>query len=836
MLKTKNCGGVFRMSHFDSLKALRNEVGVSRHVSISHLVSPTIAETKDGKLISVIHVKGHPFDTESESVLNHLRQVWHRTLVATDEDIGYFVHCYRHKISSSRAGEFNHHFLQEIDDAYSTQFENDIFQNDIFICLVLKGLNQNKASTGIGLLKKLSDHAVKSARRERRTTDIGKIRTVTVQLIESLSDFSPSLLGENDTYTGQSELIGFLGLAINGCEKVLLRSGQVIQIDKGIEDRSSATFQEKNISQYLANKQILFGKYIQFQGQVEGDTKYATILTIKSYPQHTASIITNTLLKLDCEFFSTNSFLPETKDKAQEKIKKHIVKMEAIEDPAVSQIDQLSELKDDLQSDRLKMGHHHHTMMLFSKDIMTLESSVTKAIKHYADSGIVAIRETIGLEPAFWSQFPGNFKYIARSSLITSENFVDFCPLHNYRIGFKKNNHLGDFLTLAYTPSTTPYYFNLHGQGPKDNPAPGHALMIGGNGSGKTVAMCFCDAQLSRFKGRSFFFDRNRGTEIYIRACDGYYGVLSPDFKNDIQFNPFHLDDTPDNRLFIKRWFSQLVLRDNEVELDDLSSKQVSDCVDYAFEKLAFEERNLSNAAHMLPIDFLRLNRLERWLKGTDGKPDGEYAYLFDNDTDALTFVDKMGFDMTHFLDNEPTQVLAAVSMYLFHRLESTLDGRLVSVFLDEGWQYLDNPYWNSKLRQWLPTLRKLNCHIVLATQSPKSIAQSSIAHVLLDNSASQLFFANPQAKKEDYIDGFNLTQSEFECIKNTDPMSRYFVFKQGSESCLLRFQLSGLGNLLRVFSATKMSVDFCRRLRKQFGQVSSEWLPHFLDEVNHAD
>ena len=187
---------------------------------------------------------------------------------------------------------------------------------------------------------------------------------------------------------------------------------------------------------------------------------------------------------------------------------------------------------------------------------------------------------------------------------------------------------------------------------------------------------------------------------------------------------------------------------------------------------------------------------------------------------------------MTHFLDNEPPNVLAALSMYLFHRLESSLDGQLVSVFMDEGWQYLDNAYWKAKLRTWLPTLRKNNCHIVLATQSPKSVVDSEISHVILDNAATKIFFANPQAREAHYIDGFNLTHAEFECIKNTPQLSHYFVYKQASESNLCRFNLTEMNDYLRIFSATKKSINVCSKLRKQYGNEPGQWLDYFLGDV----
>ena len=207
---------------------------------------------------------------------------------------------------------------------------------------------------------------------------------------------------------------------------------------------------------------------------------------------------------------------------------------------------------------------------------------------------------------------------------------------------------------------------------------------------------------------------------------------------------------------------------------------------------------------------------------------EGEYAYLFDNDVDDLSMHRKMGFDMTHFLDHELKSVLEALTMYLFRRLEQSFDGKLVTVLLDEGWQYLDNDYWKKKLRKWLPTLRKLNCHLVFATQSPASVVESSLRNIILDNCATNLYFSNPQAKREHYIDGFNLTESEFLSIKENEPSLRLFLLKQEHESCLCKLNLSKMPDALAVCSANKSTLGLLDKLRAEVGDDPKQWLPLF--------
>ncbi|MBU1558587.1 MAG: VirB4 family type IV secretion/conjugal transfer ATPase, partial [Gammaproteobacteria bacterium] len=240
--------------------------------------------------------------------------------------------------------------------------------------------------------------------------------------------------------------------------------------------------------------------------------------------------------------------------------------------------------------------------------------------------------------------------------------------------------------------------------------------------------------------------------------------------------------------------------------------------------------RTLTNVSKLLPISFPRWSALRRWLRGNENHPEGEYAYLFDNDHDALEMHTKMGFDMTHFLDNESSTVLVALTMYLFHRLKQSLDGRLVTVLLDEGWQYLDNAYWQQALKKMLPTFRKLNCHLVLATQSPASVVDSSISHVILDNCATQIYFANPQAKEKHYIDGFNLTDSEFLTIKENEANSRLFLVKQEHDSVLCTLDLSHMSDELAVLSSNKKTIRLLDQIREESVLPVKEWLPIFQE------
>jgi len=821
------------------VKITRAEVGVSKHVPLTHFNSPTIMEAKNGAIFSVIKLSGVPFDTEKTDVLNGFNRTWHRALSSLDERFAVLGTIHRRKASVHLTGKFTNDFSKSVDDAYLEQFSNQtLYVNDLYLTVVYKGLMTGKLGKLSTLFNQISGRYVKEARESTRAASIKALKETVFQLQTSLSVFGPHLVGCNDEDLGYSELLSFVSLFVNGGQALRFKKmAYHSAIDKNFAKTKAAhsLYPHGNISQCITAKRIFFGECIQFQGSLKSDTRFGAMVTVKHYGSESASIMLDPLLHLDAEFISTNSFLMENKAAADKTLNRHTNKMRSSDDPAISQIEGMSVARDQLASDKIALGYHHNTVMLLCDSIDELEQQVASTILCYMNAGFVAVRETLGLEAAFWAQIPTNFKYMARSSLISSQNFVDFFPLHNYRTGFFDGNHLGSALTLVETPSRTPLWLNLHSRGPKDNPAPGHTTLIGGNGSGKTVMMCFLDAELNRYGGRSFFFDRNRGAEIYIRASRGYYAVLSPNHADDIQFNPLQLADTPSNRQFCKNWIVQLVKDEEGNPVDEESIKELHKCIDYSYDQLHFQYRNLTNATKMLPITFTRRTSLRRWLRADDENDAGPYAYLFDNDVDALAMQTKMGFDMTHFLDEEPAPILAAVTMYLFQRLEESLDGTLTSVFLDEAWQYLDNPYWQAKLKRWLPTLRKLNCHLVFATQSPKSVADSPISHTILDNCATNIYFANPQAKEAHYIDGFNLSESEFSCIKENEPQSRLFLYKQGHESALAKLNLSHLKDLLKVMSGTQSTVNLLDKIRAELkaeGQDDDDpslWLPIFL-------
>ncbi len=179
------------------------------------------------------------------------------------------------------------------------------------------------------------------------------------------------------------------------------------------------------------------------------------------------------------------------------------------------------------------------------------------AVVQLSNSGITGVREKMILEPCFWAQLPANNKYIVRKSTVNTLNIASFASFHNYPSGKKKGNHWGDAVTVFNTVSGTPYFFSFHVRDV------GHTMVIGPTGAGKTVLLNFLCAQAQKFFPKLFFFDKDRGAEIFIRALGGSY--MTPSAARPSGFNPFQeLEQNSANINFLVDLLKVLVCSNDE--------------------------------------------------------------------------------------------------------------------------------------------------------------------------------------------------------------------------------------------------------------------------------
>ncbi|MBK6388049.1 MAG: hypothetical protein IPF71_15340 [Rhodoferax sp.] len=214
--------------------------------------------------------------------------------------------------------------------------------------------------------------------------------------------------------------------------------------------------------------------------------------------------------------------------------------------------------------------------------------------------------------------------------------------------------------------------------------------------------------------------------------------------------------------------------------------------------------------------------RLGRWCRG------GALGWLFDNAQDTLTLDDcpVVGFDVTEFLDNDETRT--PTILYLFHRIESLMDGRRIPIFMDEFWKLLDDPAFEDLARNKLVTIRKQDGFLVMFTQSPQQVLKSPIAYAIISQTATKIFLPNPEADFDDYVNGFKLTQREYEIVKGLGEKSRQFLIKQGSNSVVAELNLRGFDDELAVLSGNTATSQLAEQLVAELGDDPAVWLPEF--------
>ncbi len=767
------------------------------HLPYARHVDDQTIETRNGLLMQTIRLDGLLFETVDSDELNYRAAMRDALLRAIGTSrYAIYHHVVRRRLDIDLAAQFGDDFSAEVDHRWRERLaRRQLYVNDLFLTLV------RRPTGAMGFLDRLRAgfRAQSKADRAALGREVGQLNAAREALVAALGNYAPRILSIYESEYGlRSESIEFLASLYSG-------------------DLRSMGLPLGDIGHHLADRRISFGQNTAELSAGSGlPRSFVGLISIKDYPTETMPGMFDELYRFPFEMTVSQSFGFVERREALSRMNLAARRMRSAEDEAVSLRDELLHAKDDVAAGRAAFGEHHTTIAVRAQSMAAVDSAVAEVTALLADLGMVAVREDIALEPAFWAQFPGNFKYITRRALVSTQNFAGLASLHNYPVGQRDRNHWGDAVTLFETTAAGPYFFNFH------QADLGNFTVIGPSGSGKTVVLNFLLAQARRFAPRIIFFDKDRGAELFIRAIGGRYDRLQPGAPS--QLNPLLLENAEGNRQFLIDWIAQLAGDVTSEELD-----HIRDAVDTNFEQPA-ERRQLRHFVELFrgyarPAAGDLYSRLRSWWG------EGERAWLFDNAEDETDLTaDAVGFDMTAILD-DPVMRTPAL-MYFFHRVEERLTGEPAIIVVDEGWKALDDEIFVRRVKDWEKTIRKRNGIVGFATQSAQDALESQISSAIIEQAATQIFMANPRARREDYVDGFGLSDHEYELIRTLPDHAHCFLIRHGNDSVVVRLDLSGEKDLLTVLSGRERTIRIFDELLAQMGGDPKNWMRPLLERA----
>ena len=140
-----------------------------------------------------------------------------------------------------------------------------------------------------------------------------------------------------------------------------------------------------------------------------------------------------------------------------------------------------------------------------------------------------------------------------------------------------------------------------------------------------------------------------------------------------------------------------------------------------------------------------------------------------------------------------------AVLSYIFRQIERVVEDRHPTlIVLDEAWKLLDDPYFGARLENWLVTMRKMNCVVIMLTQYPSQLQDARVGKTIVETVPTQILFPNDRATPEDYA---FLRVNEKEAALLTQPTlgQRIALVRSAGDSLFVDADLSALGELLRI-------------------------------------
>lgn len=565
-----------------------------------------------------------------------------------------------------------------------------------------------------------------------------------------------------------------------------------------------------------------------------GRQSFAACLSFKISPDYMDEEFFDTVHTIQTEMICMNGFGIMGSSDVEKTIRQR--RSTADDDNKDSTEDQISAVKtamDENLSGTQSLVNYYPLFIIFGATREELQNHIDEFKKISASFGISPIVETFASKVSWFAQIPG-FDVFPRSFKLLSRTAAISIPMSTQPRGVANSDWGPGPLVVFPTAQGTPYQFQFH---VSDKPAAvGHTMTIGPTGGGKTTLFSFLIAQSLRHpKLKAFFFDRNRGAEIFTMAVGGKYVTMQGKEKNSdpmaqsfmTRLNPLKMPDTASNRAFLRRWFSII-----SGQSDAFSADEIARAVSVNFDYLSDKDRLLKNLwescfssnGNMRPA-------LKKWVDPL------QYGDMFNETSDTLDLQSRLTtFDFTDILQDETLS--PAVISYILHRINNiTVSGGNPSlIMIDETAPMLENKMFRDNFIAGLQEGRKNRQAYMVAFQRANVLDKLGIGDVVRGQAQTVMFFRNPAADVNDYAH-WNLNPLEMAFIqgKAYPNLKRAVLLSRpvNGESVILNTELGGLGNLLRLFESGRSSVLLAEELYKMYG---SNFVNEYLKRQGSAE
>ena len=485
-----------------------------------------------------------------------------------------------------------------------------------------------------------------------------------------------------------------------------------------------------------------------------------------------------------------------------------------IDTDAMDMVQDASDAIAETNSGMVAQGYYTSVVVLMSEDRASLERAARHIEKAINALGFSARTETINTMDAFMGTLPGHGVENVRRPLLNTMNLADLLPTSTIWTGQNEAPSplfppSSPALMHGVTSGNSPFRLNLH---VRDL---GHSIMFGPTRSGKSTHLGLIALQWRRYLGsRIYAFDKGMSMFPACLGSGGNHYTIAA--KNErLAFAPLQFLETKADRAWAMEWINT-ILALNGVMTTPAQRNEIG----YAIINMhQSHSKTLSEFCLTIQDETIR-EALKQYTI------DGLMGHLLDAETDGLGLSDFMTFEIEELM-NLGEKFALPVLLYLFRRIEQSLDGRPTLIILDEAWLMLAHPVFRSKIAEWLDSMAKKNCCVLMATQHLSHAVNSGILEVIVESTASKIFLPNPNARAQESAATYaqmGLNPTQIDIIASAVPKRDYYYVSEKGR----RLYSLALGPLALSFvgATDKESIAMIQQLEKTH---KANWVHEWL-------